>query len=232
MRQADPDRLLRTWERAVGATGPVRGTALLEALDGEVSHRPTLVQVEAALAAHRIAWFGRSAPMLATCPDCHAEYELLLDLAAVDWQKSQQAVVEFTFDGEQVTVRPPCSADMVAIAHVSAPEAFADALFKRCIVSGWSQSGSALPAEMRMLAAEALQQAGHAPRTVDLGCGACGARWQPLIDIAGLLWTEIDTQARRLLHEVQRLASAFHWSEHDILALSPARREFYLNSLA
>jgi hypothetical protein len=56
---------------------------------------------------------------------------------------------------------------------------------------------------------------------------ACGHETTQL-DTAALLWDEITARAGALLHEVHRLASAYGWSEAQILALSPARRARYL----
>ena len=42
------------------------------------------------------------------------------------------------------------------------------------------------------------------------------------------LWTEIEAWAWRMLSDVHTLARAYGWGERDILALSPTRRQFYL----
>jgi hypothetical protein len=48
-------------------------------------------------------------------------------------------------------------------------------------------------------------------------------------DIASYFWDEINAWANRILREVHILASRYGWSERDILALSPWRRQFYLD---
>ena len=63
---------------------------------------------------------------------------------------------------------------------------------------------------------------------IDLSCLACRHQWQVLLDIERFLWTKISVLARRLLQEVHALASAYGWTEREILALSPARRQSYL----
>jgi hypothetical protein len=42
------------------------------------------------------------------------------------------------------------------------------------------------------------------------------------------LWAEIEVRAKRLLLEVHLLATAYGWSEAEILSLNAQRREFYL----
>jgi hypothetical protein len=41
-------------------------------------------------------------------------------------------------------------------------------------------------------------------------------------------WKEINHWANRILREVHLLASTYGWSEADILALTPTRRQWYL----
>jgi hypothetical protein len=48
------------------------------------------------------------------------------------------------------------------------------------------------------------------------------------LDAGVLLWDEIDARARALLAEVHTLASAYGWSEGEILSLGAARRASYL----
>ena len=62
-----------------------------------------------------------------------------------------------------------------------------------------------------------------------LSCENCGKSWLTDFNIGTLLWDEIDAYARSLLAEVHSLASAYGWTESEILTLSPQRREIYLN---
>ncbi|MGH8445497.1 MAG: hypothetical protein ACREVL_09520, partial [Solimonas sp.] len=52
--------------------------------------------------------------------------------------------------------------------------------------------------------------------------------WPALIDIAEALWQELRSRAEKILLEVDALASAYGWSEEQVLALSPVRRAAYL----
>jgi hypothetical protein len=63
---------------------------------------------------------------------------------------------------------------------------------------------------------------------VTVSCAACGVAWQAMFDIASFLWGEVDRWARRMLHEVHVLASAYGWTEAEILRLGPWRRRVYL----
>ena len=63
-------------------------------------------------------------------------------------------------------------------------------------------------------------------------CPGCGHDWQPVFDIARFLWQELHAWALHMLREVDTLAASYHWAEADILALSPRRRQAYLELCA
>jgi hypothetical protein len=73
------------------------------------------------------------------------------------------------------------------------------------------------------------QQDPYAEIHMSLSCPACNHRWTSSLDIVSYLWGEIEDWAQRLLADVHTLASAYSWSERDILALNPTRRQFYLD---
>jgi hypothetical protein len=84
------------------------------------------------------------------------------------------------------------------------------------------------PAVVQQLSAQLAEMDPQAEIILTPICPACGHSWQVLFDIVTFFWTELSGQARRLLQEVYRLARAYGWSEADILAMSPLRRQFYL----
>jgi hypothetical protein len=61
-----------------------------------------------------------------------------------------------------------------------------------------------------------------------LSCPACRCEWQGLFEIATFLWAEVRARARRLLQEVDAIARTYGWSEADILRMTDARRQLYL----
>ena len=66
------------------------------------------------------------------------------------------------------------------------------------------------------------------PQLFGFECPACDHRWSTVFDIASYLWSEIHAWAKRLLRTVDTLARTYAWREADILALSPSRRQIYL----
>ena len=82
-----------------------------------------------------------------------------------------------------------------------------------------------------MLAALAAEMSARDPQAevlLDLTCPGVRREWQAVFDIAAYFWAELAAEAKRLLREVDALARAYGWREADILALSPRRRQAYL----
>ncbi|MEU2684101.1 hypothetical protein ABZ654_09530 [Streptomyces hygroscopicus] len=116
------------------------------------------------------------------------------------------------------------------------------ALLARCVVSV-HRSGQPVPADrlpaaelpepvQRRLAEAAERADPAADVTLKVACPACGAATRAELDIASYLWAELDHWARDLLLDVHLLATAYGWSEPQILALSPLRRRYYLELCA
>ncbi|MEM9269519.1 MAG: hypothetical protein AAGA78_11350, partial [Pseudomonadota bacterium] len=66
---------------------------------------------------------------------------------------------------------------------------------------------------------------------IALDCVACGHVFSMPVDFAALLWQQVANLAQPLTQEVIRLSKALGWSEHEILAMTPARRRLYLTEL-
>ncbi len=110
------------------------------------------------------------------------------------------------------------------------------ALLRRCLSSivyhGAGQAPDSLSMEVEAAVVAQMAQANpQAEVNLSLSCPSCACQWQAVFDIASFFWTEIDAWARRLLRDVHRLAVAYGWRESDILAMSPLRRQLYLNML-
>ena len=59
-------------------------------------------------------------------------------------------------------------------------------------------------------------------------CAVCGAEWTETLDVLAHVWADVETTALALLSEVAEIATAYGWSEAEILSLSPERRSTYL----
>jgi len=62
-------------------------------------------------------------------------------------------------------------------------------------------------------------------------CPGCGQLLELELDLEQRLLTELAICQRNMLNEIHLLASAYHWSEKDIFALSPSRRSHYIARL-
>jgi hypothetical protein len=63
---------------------------------------------------------------------------------------------------------------------------------------------------------------------VAISCDACGESWTRVLDVDDYLWCELDAWAARTLQDIHLLATAYGWSEAQVLAVSPRRRRRYL----
>jgi hypothetical protein len=172
----------------------------------------------------RTATFGRRLNGLAQCPQCNAQLEFGFDGDALDVGDHAETFV--TTGG--LHFRLPSSRDLaLAIADGDDDETIARTLVRRCCVDGddrteWSD---ALCREAEAGLDDLSERAGL---QLHFNCGGCGAQWQAPLDVCDWLWREIERHAKSLLDDVHSLASAYGWSEQQILELNPARRAAYL----
>jgi hypothetical protein len=107
-------------------------------------------------------------------------------------------------------------------------------LVSRCIIElrksdGESLPAHALPEKIIGVLADALSRADpRADLQFALVCPSCAHEWSAPFDITTALWKELHAWAQRTLRDVHALARAYGWREADILALSPTRRQIYL----
>ena len=133
----------------------------------------------------------------------------------------------------ELGLRPPTSNDLRALRSCGDVESARERLVELCVVEpmrdGKAIVANALPANVVDAAAARMTEVdSQAEVLIDLSCPTCRASEQILFDIAAFFWSEIAACAKRLLREIHVLARAYCWSEADILAMSPRRREWYL----
>lgn len=158
--------------------------------------------------------FGTAFPCLVRCPSCGEELEL--ELSSRDLRPSRvDASRVVAVDGYEVEFRSVTSRDLLEV-HSR------QSLLERCVAG--ELPDAVLAALPDALAASDPQ----ADVRVELDCAVCGHHWASPFDIASYLWTELEACARRLLYDVHALALAYGWSEAEVLAVSPGRRQRYL----
>jgi hypothetical protein len=232
--------LLEIWERAAELSPPARALSLLAGACPEISvedlGRLSVGRRDALLLTLRELTFGPQLASVTACPSCGERLETSFrteDIRATPEEEPAETL-EASVDGWAVRFRLPDSFDLVAIANaVAEPEVGRNLLLERCVLSaeraGESAAATKLPEGVVSAVAEWMERADpQAEVQLALTCPVCGHHWNALFDILSFFWREVVTVAERLLSEVHLLASAYHWREMDILALSPRRRQVYL----
>lgn len=227
--------LLDTWEAARTRRPLERSLALLALVEGELDAAAwPLGKRDSRLLTLRELLFGGQLSGLASCPQCSSRLEVALDIAALraPFAENEPSELRFETAGAAfcVRVRPILLHDLMTL-HEAAQ---ADSLLERCLLEVRCNEepypAADLPGEARAaISAHLAALDPQADLQLALRCAPCGHHWLAPFDIGAYLWREIDAWAQRLLHEVHTLALAYGWSEAAILALSPGRRQAYLD---
>jgi hypothetical protein len=238
MRTLSAGELLGVWELGLGQGLAGRALTLLAAAcdaPPDTLASLTIGERDACLLALREWTFGSRISGIVTCPGCGQRIELTFDVAEVraDPPPDPERAASLVREGYDVRFRPPDSTDLAAAAGESDPMRLRERFLGRCIVSahhdGEPVSADRLPPEIVDAVAEGITKADpQADVELAVSCASCGHPWRLSFDIASFFWSEIDAWASRILREVHTLASAYRWTERDILALSPRRRQLYL----
>lgn len=198
-------------------------TAFPEIGDESVADWP-LGRRNRALAQLLCACFGPWLNGWTTCRECGEKLEFSVDGRALMETGAASAGDAVTIEGRMF--RLPTSRDLARIAERDDAADGARTLLAMCLIAGepadWSDAEIEAAGET-MAAADPLAEV-----RLDFTCPVCGEVFDESLDLATFLWSELEGRAKRLLLEVHTLARAYGWSEHDVLALSPARRRLYL----
>lgn len=184
-----------------------------------------------ALAELRCACFGRWIRGWTACEQCSDKLEFEVDGNALAESAAPSAPAPLEVQGRKF--RLPTSRDLAKIAGIHDSSLAALQLADQCLIQcvladnppaslNWSEEELDHIGET-MSAADPLAEI-----TLHFDCPACGHSFDQSLDLIGFFWSEMEGRAKRLMLDVHTLASAYNWSESEILALSPARRDFYL----
>jgi hypothetical protein len=224
MHALSPTELLRVWEAGSNQIPLQRALTILSAGCPESSSDSLadlrIGQRDTRLLALREMTFGCDITGVTDCPHCGEKVELGLNcsdlLAPLAADPPNELVIQT--NGRELRFRLPTSADLLAINN-------SEQLLERCLLS----SGDQLTKDLRGVVGEKMSAADPIGDIhLALNCPGCEHKWTAPFDIVGFLWREISAAARRLLREIHTLASAYGWTETEILSLNPARRRTYL----
>jgi len=187
--------------------------------------------------------FGPDLAAIAVCPACGERLEAEFSLADVRHpprpaRDGDDGDIEIESGAHRICFRPPNTTDLLAIPEGADAAAARAILLERCVIEVSEAGGKpvepgAPPAALLPVIVEAMADADpQAVVELELACAACGRRFQAIFDIASFLMREIHAWAQQMLRDIDSLARAYGWREADILALSPMRRQFYLDLAA
>jgi hypothetical protein len=159
------------------------------------------------------------------CEACGEGNEFDLDAAVLPRPAAPpDRVVTAMVGGRNLRVRLPNSFDLAAVVDAPDDDAATRAIVERCLLDEVPIDDHVVGAVDRaMEAAE-----GVAAVAVNFACSACGAANRAPLDIASFLWVELAERIARVVDDVDILASAYGWSEADILAMPERRRALYV----
>lgn len=231
--------LLEAWEQGLGASPTGRALRLLAAAHpGTQAERLaglTIGERDVALLELHAALFGDRVEALGTCPACGVELDVSFDVTGLlaSLPAAGAGEREVVLGGYAATVRPPTSADVLAVLGEGVNEDAVARLLERCVTRAAGAAAYDVPVALLDRVAEEVAAADPAARIeIGLACEDCGHRWAEVLDVAGFVWAEVGAWARRTLRDVHLLARAYGWREADILALTPRRRAAYLQLAA
>ncbi|HTB89307.1 MAG TPA: hypothetical protein VK743_15200 [Steroidobacteraceae bacterium] len=200
------------------------GAALPETSASEIADW-TLGRRNHALLELRCACFGSQLNAWTSCSKCAEKLEFELDAAALAQNREGSAGDGLPLIVEGQSFRLPTSRDLARLIDEMDGDAAERQLAAACRVDTQS---AALPdldeIGRRMSLADPMAEI-----VIELACPLCGRQNTPVLDIATFLWGEIEARAKRLLREVHTLASAYGWTEREVLSLSEQRRTAYLD---
>jgi hypothetical protein len=236
--------LLEIWECGGTQAPVVRALSLLAAACPELTLEQittlSIGQRDARLLALREALFGPELESVVDCPGCNERLELSLrttDLRSGSESQQQATEVSLSVAGFDLRLRPPNSRDVLSAGSYADSGERRGRLLKCCLLSA---ERNEVPVEVDYLSAEVAEAAAQKLAQIDpfadirmnINCPSCGHAWRAAFDIVEFLWAEVEAWAGRIFNEVHTLASAYGWCERDILALSPTRRQFYLDMVS
>jgi hypothetical protein len=253
MRSLSDSDLLHLWEgglrrhpidRALMALGAAFPETLYERLaDWPLGRR------NKALVDLRCRCFGQSIQGWIVCASCGETLEFDLDGWVITVagrntdERSQPDHLDEPIVVNRQSFRLPTSRDLAKAAQEADPRLAATRIAENCRVAQQVPEASTGQDALGMgdrrselWSDEELEEIGERMASADplaetrltLHCPKCEYDWEETLDIVSFVWAEIEARARRLLLEIHTLASAYGWTETEILSLSEIRRARYV----
>jgi hypothetical protein len=235
--------LLTLWEQCLPLAPIGRAMAMLElSSPGEPHDAVAALPIgtrDTRLLRLRARTFGGHLTGITQCPKCGEVVELGIDandLLAGAAIPARDGLDPLGVDhaGYHVSFRLPTSADIASLVDMQSDVDLGRALLNRCLrwveYDGCPVATDDLPDDV-VDAIDESMAANDPMAKIEFSCTcpSCGNAWLALLDIPAFLWAELDDYAKKLLQDVHVLASGYGWPESHILALTPTRRQIYLD---
>jgi hypothetical protein len=231
--------LLNVWERGRSQSPVDRALSLLTL--GNAGEKPEALaglkigERDARLLELRGNVFGPRIAARVDCPACGQSIEMNFTVSEVQTVTASEVAETCAakFGKYEINFRLPNSNDLAAVVPGDDIATQKRRLLQRCVLNAKSRGQPVAPDQLLDDTVTALseQMSKFDPQgdvQLALSCPQCSHRWDAPLDIVSFVWSEIHAWAVRLLHDVHALALAYSWRESDILAMSPWRRQAYL----
>lgn len=241
MRPLTDAELLAVWDQGAHRSLVERAVLLLQAAGtGDDPQNPAQLSIgdrDARLLQLREWMFGSRLQNIADCPACGERMEWVnevSDLRSATGNTLLDPYFSLQVDAFTIRFRLPNSYDVSRASSEAAYRSNPRKLLTDCILDAQKEASGYqahdLPDEvLDKLSQQMALEDPQADVKMNVCCPACSYTWDLQFDIVHYLWTEIHNRAIHILQDVVALASAFGWSEPQILQLSPRRRRLYLD---
>jgi hypothetical protein len=239
MNALSSSELLAAWEEGLEKKPFQKALILLASACPEASPdslaRLSIGQRDSMLLTLRELTFGLRLTSIATCQRCKERLELIFSTDDIRVALNDRPLEDSSFclDGYEVCFRLPNSLDLADLDFEEDPSTSRDRLLGRILLSAkfddHLKTPEELPDHVKDEVSKRMEQLDpQADIRIAVTCPSCGHQWEAIFDIVSFFWSEINAWAYRILREVHNLALAYGWQESEILALSPLRRQIYL----
>lgn len=239
MRALTAPELLVLWENGAALSAPRRALALLRSAfpdtPADTLGHLSIGRRDDLLLQLRAVAFGSHLDATTQCPHCRSRLEIAFSTEQLRASADETAVASLSLEiaDHALCLRLPDTFDLLELEPATDVVTAERMLLGRCVVSARCGEREIAPEELPqpVLTAVAARLAEADPQAnlrFALTCPDCNHRWDEPFDIVAFFWREIEAWAGRLLRDVHTIASAYGWSESEIVKLSPTRRRIYL----
>lgn len=217
MAGVSPATLLASWTEGGREPYGKRLAQLLETGGATKIEEDTLGERNCRLLRLHGSLGGRPLEANVACQRCAADNEFVVPATAVlatpPPKRDERVIVRVGW--RSLTFRLPRMKDI---------EGPREAIAERCRLSG---EGRLSKAAIERLGRSFEELDPAANIIVRLSCSGCGGEIAASVDVASFVGRELDRIVKRLVGEIDTIASAYGWNEGEILALPPRRRRLY-----